>query len=181
MVGRIGAVRGRARIPDSMRRKVEWLASADTIAITQIGPSVQLLVQSYSEAQLDAGGENPSTVVRVRGDLWIRSDQVVAVEEPFGALAMAVVTEQARAIGATAVPMPIADEPSSAFFMMQYWQAGAYATTAGVDSPWSRYSFDSKAQRKITNGDAIVVVMENAHTTHQASFILKFRILLKLH
>ena len=122
------------------------------------------------------------TIIRTRGILWIRSDQTAAEEEPFGALGFSVVSEQARVAGVAAVPSPITDEQSDLFFVHQFWQSGvSIGSEVAFTNLWTAYPFDSKAMRKVADGDAIVVVMENAHAVDAANYILKFRMLFKLH
>ena len=169
----------RGGVSRGVRRKTQWGSSADVTASIAIGPQVALLTQDLSGAAL--ASVVPATIVRTRGELWVRSDQVAAVEEPFGALGFSVVTEAARAVGVAAVPIPITDEGADVFFVHQFWQCGAVETGAVQEAPWSRYSFDSKAMRKITDGEAVVVTMENASAVGLADFILKFRMLFKLH
>ena len=158
------------------RRLTEWLFSADSDATTLLGAGTAVLDQSVSGATIDEIG--PATIVRTRGELWVASDQASSSEEPFGAMGFAVVSEQARVAGVTAVPTPITEEGSEKWFIWQSWLA-YFATGQGVT--WQRYSFDSKAMRKIADGDAIVVVLENASAVFGAEFILKFRMLVKLH
>ena len=115
--------------------------------------------------------------------LWVKSDQVAATEEPFGAMGMMVVRDQAATAGVGSLPTPIAEEFDDGFFVHQFWQAGmTFQSGVGFQSPsWTTYPFDSKAQRKVTADDAIVVTLENAAASHGVRFILKFRMLVKLH
>jgi len=99
---------------------------------------------------------------------------------------MAVVTDQAAAIGVTAVPTPTTDQASDAFFMWIPWQcsmtvSGTPASAFGGNTLWSRYDFDSKAARKIQDSDSIIVTIENSNSTHGAEYLMQFRMLIKLH
>jgi hypothetical protein len=120
----------------------------------------------------------PATVVRIRGNIWVASDQASASEEPFGALGFAVVSDQAEAAGVAALPSPITDEASDLWFLYESFQA-YFATGQGV--VWQHYAFDSKAMRKLGDGETIVAMLENAHATFGLEYILKFRMLIKLH
>ena len=162
------------------RRHTEWFASADVATDTGLGAATKVFDQSLTTAEK---AKRPFTVVRVRGELWVASDQQVASEEPFGALGFAVVSDTAAALGVTAVPDPITDEASDLWFVHQFWQTGlVFLSGVGVSgSWWDRYSFDSRAMRKVQEGEDIAVVLANASSTSGALYILKFRLLVKLH
>ncbi len=166
------------------RRATEWLASADVASSTALAGAASVLNQSFTAAQIGALG--PLTVVRTRGLLMVSSDETTQSEEPFGALGFMVVREQARAAGITAIPTPITEEFDDGFFVHQFFHAGirvATGTQAGqIAAPgWSTYEFDSRAMRKVNADDAIVVTLENANASHGLLFVLKFRMLVKLH
>jgi len=158
------------------RRLTEWGGSADVTTSTVLAAATAVLDQSFSQAILSE--IVPATIVRVRGELWVASDQASASEEPFGALGFAVVQQPANAAGVGSIPTPIAEELDDVWFVYQAFQT-YFATGQGV--VWQRYSFESKAMRKLEDGDAIVIVLENAHATMGLEYILKFRTLFKLH
>ena len=161
------------------RRATDWLSSADTTVRDSLAASTAVLDSAFTAAQINALG--PLTVVRTRGYIWVSSDQVGAIEEPFGALGFMVVREQARIAGIAAVPTPIAEEPDDGFFVHQFFQGAMIQSAAGMAAPgWSTYMFDSKAQRKVSPDDAIVITVENASASHGLFYILKFRMLVKL-
>ena len=58
----------------------------------------------------------PFTIVRSRFEVGIISDQTAATEDQLGAIGMAVVSDQAVAVGVTAVPTPITDMGSDLWF-----------------------------------------------------------------
>jgi len=155
-------------------RATNWVASFDDTSFTAIAASGAVLDQSFVITE-------DTTIVRTRGSLWVSSDQVAAAEEPFGALGMAVATDQATAIGVTALPTPITDEGSDNFFLWMPWLASVNIATAAsiANNPYMRYDFDSKAMRKANSGDNVVVTLENASGAHGVRYILKFRMLFK--
>ncbi len=163
------------------RRATQWGASADTTGGTALAAATSQIDQQFTEAILQE--VSPGTVQRVRGELWVVSDQVVATEQPFGAIGFAVVSEQARAAGAASLPAPITNEDSDLWFVHQFWHTDirVFDATGNNFNTAARYSFDSKAQRKFTEGEAIVVMIENASATHGVTYWLKFRMLFKLH
>jgi len=162
------------------RRATEWISSADATGLTSLAASGTVLDQSLTSANL--ASITPFTVVRTRGSLWVRSDQVAGTEEPFGALGFQIVNDNAATAGVASLDTPITNEGSDGFFVHQFWQAGfIFADATGFAAPgWSRYDFDSKAMRKVESQDAIVVTLENASAGAGAAYILKFRMLAKL-
>jgi len=121
--------------------------------------------------------------VRTRGSLWVASDQFATAEQPFGALGFSVVTDQALAIGVTAVPTPITDEGDDSFFLWAPFFADV-RVGAATDTQWqtfTRLDFDSKAMRKVNDGRSVIVTLENASAADGLLFVIKFRMLVKLH
>ena len=165
-------------------RPSKWLASADVTTTTALPSNSVLLHQSFAAAAIQAVAPAGGTIVRTRGVLWIRADQQTAFEDPVGALGFMVVRDSARAIGITAVPTPVTDSPDDAFFVHQWWNASmgfnqVDATGVQIWLPMNRYVFDSKAQRKFTGDDAIVVTLENSNAADGARLQLSFRMLIK--
>ena len=172
----------RSRFPSVVRapqRQTNWLASADITAPTNLAAGASILDQAFTQAQIQ--GIGPATIVRTRGLLLVGTDQEAATEFPFGGLGMMVVREQARAAGIASLPTPIAEEFDDGFFLHQFWGSPITLASAVGQLTWQRWDFDSKAQRKITPDDAIVVTLENASALAGVNYILKFRMLLKLH
>ena len=95
------------------RRKTEWFPSADVTALTSLAPATFNFDQSLTAVEL---AKRPFTVTRTIGSIWVRSDQVAAVEDPFGAVGFTVVSDKAIATGVTALPDPITQEGSDAWF-----------------------------------------------------------------
>ncbi len=55
-------------------------------------------------------------------------------------------------------------------------------TAAGYTEPaGTTVEFDSKAMRKLSDNSSIVVMVENASSADGMSFLLDFRMLIKLH
>ena len=161
-----------------VRRSSIWLGSAVQTAVDSLAAATVTLDQSIVGAQIQALGNG--TIARTRGTLWVASDQVIAQEDPFGALGMIVITEAARVAGA--VPGPGTTPDADQWFVHLFWKASMQVSAAAPASLaggsfWSRYEFDSKAQRKVEDGQAIAVVMENNSAAHGARFLINFRML----
>jgi len=121
----------------------------------------------------------PFTVVRVRGMLGVESDQIAANEQPFGAWGLAVVSDQASA-SLPNIPTPITDENSDLWFAYQFFATSWKFNTSGA-AIMATWEFDSKAMRKVDDGQNIVSVFENASALHGLNYIIKYRLLVKLH
>ncbi len=101
----------------------------------------------------------PFTIIRSRFEIWLRSDQNAAAEVQAAAVGMAIVSDQATAIGVTAIPTPITDMSSDLWFFYQLLH-GDEASVANLVKPETRVSVDSKAMRKVDIGQDVVVVGE---------------------
>ena len=166
---------GRQAVVRGSRRATQWLGSADQTDRTGLAAATAIFDQFFNF------GED-ATIVRTRGSLWVSTDQSANNEEPFGALGFSVVTDQAAAAGVASLPTPITDEASDNWFLWIPWMAGLrVADATGIMNPWVEYKFDSKAMRKVDDGDNVVVMLENASAADGALFIIKFRMLVKLH
>ncbi len=121
----------------------------------------------------------PFTIVRTRGLILVESDQIAANEQPFGAFGMCVVTDQAVAIGVTAVPSPWTDQASDVWLMHQFWAAPWKFNTSGAASQ-AMFQFDSKAMRKVEDGEDVITVFENGNTSHGVRYIAMLRFLIKM-
>ncbi len=122
----------------------------------------------------------PFTIVRSHFLAMIRSDQAAAIERQVGAWGMAVVSDQATAVGVTAIPTPITDMGSDLWFTYQSLMAHHQEITDRSE-PVEIYKTDSKAMRKVDIGQDLVVVGELA-SGQSAGFILNLmgRMLVKV-
>ena len=101
-------------------------------------------------------------MVRTHLTVGIRSDQLLATEDQIGAIGLCIVSDQALAIGVTAVPTPITDMESDLWFLHKVLiNSMFFSTAASFQSPGSIvYEIDSKAMRKVNDDEQIVIVQE---------------------
>jgi len=158
-------------------RESLWLFGAP-VNVALGAPGTASLMASLNAAALAL---RPFTVVRVRGEVLVKSDQSAATETFVGSFGMAVVSDQAIAIGVTAVPTPGTDRGSDLFFVYET-QIGTFHLigTSAISSFVSR-SFDSKAMRKVNEGQDIAVVAEADTFGSGVTVTMAFRMLIKLH
>ena len=172
MANRIVTRQFRGRV--GPRRATQWIASTAETAVSSLAGSSVVLDQSF-------GFGEPATIVRVRGSLWVASDQVAATERPFGAIGFATVTDQALAIGVTAVPSPITDQSSEEWLLWQpFFVDYTFLDATGVLQTYREYPLESKAMRKMGDSTSVIVVLENAATVGM-NYLMEFRMLVKLH
>jgi len=79
--------------------------------------------------------------------LSIRSDQTGATEDQHAAYGAAVVSDQAVAVGVTAVPTPITDDFSDLWFVYERLIGTFVTTGAGLTNKSYETVIDSKAMR----------------------------------
>jgi len=158
------------------RRATEWLASADQTSAQDLAASTVAIDQALTGAQVSA--ISPFTITRTVGMVAVAGDQVAALEFPLMAIGAMVVRETARAGGVGNVPTPITEEGDDGWFL--YLTAAASSGTLN-GAPASIFQFDSRAQRKVEDGDAVVWTVENSDSAAAISYWLKFRMLIKVH
>ncbi len=159
-------------------RSTFWGDVAGTITIIG-GPSGSALLNVTGAGLLAL---RPVTVIRVRGYWHLQSDQAAAAEDQGAALGMAIVSDQAAAVGITAVPTPTTDRSSDKFFVYQSLMSSRGAGT--VDSELGvGEAYDSKAMRRMEDGSQLVVVLESEVAGLTLGIAVRHvaRILIKLH
>ncbi len=124
----------------------------------------------------------PFTILRTRLDIRMESDQIAAVEKPIGSVGIILVTDQATAIGITAVPGPETDSDAD-WFVHQGTSVNFIIIGAGtgVNSDGGHHwGVDSKAMRKVTPNKDVLVVSELL-TSVGAVYGITGRMLVQLH
>ncbi len=160
------------------RRETLWTKAGPTsVVIAGATVAVQLFTFGASILAL-----RPFTIVRTRGLMFYRSDQIAATEVWGATLGFAVVTDQANAVGVTAVPTPDADGGSDAFFVYEeLYGTLVFGSQIGFQDLGREHRFDSKAMRKVEDGFDLSVVAETPPISSSATMITAFRMLIKLH
>jgi len=159
-----------------MRRQTAWVFVAETNS-TIAGATTALLIGTANAALLAL---RPFTIVRTRGFLHVHSDQEAASENYGGSIGYSVVSDQAVAIGITAVPTPTTDRGSDLFFVYESLWSRLVVTPAGTGVGAVFIQYDSKAMRKVEDGQDLAVVIETASIVSSGVFLHGARILIKL-
>ncbi len=158
--------RSRGRL-GAQRRETLW--TPIPLAVSVITGDGVALVASATAAE-DA--LRPYTIIRTHLHVDIVSDQRSADEQQFIAVGMASVSDQAVSIGVSAVPTPVTDLASDAWYVHQWVTANfVFLTGIGFTSPSSRViDIDSKAMRKVEDGFSNILVLE-AQTLSEGAFV----------
>ncbi len=155
------------------RRPTTWVQSTDETSFTTVAAATAVLDQSLVSG-------DPTTIVRTRGQITVISDQAAAGERPFGALGMNIVSAEALAAGAASIPPPYSNSGDDGWFLHQFFDAPVrFGSGVGFNNISKTFAFDSKAMRKVSPDDRIVVMVENGSAADGLVFLLSFRMLLK--
>ena len=170
------AFRNSRVITRSKPRVSQWTATVPQTAVTVLAAATAIIDSTFV-----TDVNNPETLIRVRGNLMVQTDQNGASETPFGAIGMAVVSNEAVAAGVAAILTPYAEGDSDYWFMHQYWAAPIrFGTAVGFQNVGVQYVIDSKAMRKVTPDQTIILVMENGSADSGLQYRLDLRILSKV-
>jgi len=165
-------VRGAAAI--SQKRLTLWLpGTAADFTLTAAGGTIAFSLNAAALAL------RPFTIVRTHMQLFLRSDQAAAIEQQRAAVGMAIVSEQASAIGVTAVPTPVTDDGSDLWYLHQ-WMYADESNLTDRTRGGSQFTVDSKAMRKVNNDQDCLTVLELSSATG-CIVTVATRSLVKLH
>ncbi len=172
------AFRGNGR--RSQRRETAWFSISPIAAVVTTGGGTLM-------ATLNAAADalRPFTIVRTHLEILFTSDQSIAAETFGAAIGFAVVSDQASAIGVTAIPTPITDLGSDLFFVHKVlWGDFLFKDATGIQGNAGQiYSVDSKAMRKINEDQDLVIVTESMGSVLGDGSVVSIcgRFLVKLH
>jgi len=174
MARRRNFVRGAAAI--GRKRETIWIEQAHIV--DTVAGSSAVLVSLLTTEEL---AFRPFTILRTRGLFHISSDQTVATERYICSMGLAVVSEQAAAIGISAIPTPETDMSSDLWFVYEsltsefIFKSGVGVEgTNGILKHW-----DSKGMRKVEDGEQVVVVLEAPGTSFGVNVVTQFRMLIR--
>ncbi len=160
-----------------MRRQTLWFTQA-IVRTTLAAASTSVIITSLNAAALAL---RPFTIVRSRGFLLLRSDQEASSESYEAAYGVTVVTDEAVAIGVTAVPTPVAQSASDWHVFETMF--GRFSLGSGVAFTELGHErvIDSKGARKVDLGEDMIEVVETGADSSGAVIASAVRTLIKLH
>ena len=158
------------------RRETSWIGiGANTASVD----STAVLMSSLNAAALAL---RPFTIVRTYLEVLLRNDDLAADETVIAAIGMAVVSDQATAVGVTAVSTPTNDIGSDLFYLHQgMMNRVGGITDVGNFLPGKHYSIESKAMRKVNNDSDIILVVEGDASQSGGVISVMGRFLIKEH
>ncbi len=161
------------------RRETRWL-SLPVVRTTLASSSSAAIILVLTAAEK---AERPFTIVRTRLIMHVLSDQVAASETYQVALGGAVVSDQAVGIGVTAVPTPQTDRLSDLWFLYEDVCAQVIigATSTIQEPAGTQVRVDSRAMRKVEEGEDIIFTLENSSIGDGTITTVAGRMLVKLH
>ena len=139
------------------KRSTSWLEIAPTgVTLTAGGGTITHSLTTAEKAKL------PFTIVRTYLHLRIISDQLAAAESQFLAVSGAVVSQQAEAVGVSAIPTPLNELASDYFFIHGFISSSfGFLTAVGFDGrEGASKDFESKAMRKVHEDEDVVFAVE---------------------
>ena len=161
---RVAAPRRRGQGPN-----VTW-ARTDSTALVVVAAATKVLIAvAVPSTSFD------ETLRRIRGILWVQSDQAAANEQQFGAFGAIIVSDQAVATGVAAIPGPITDQDDDGWMLyVPILQSSNGGANNGLGF---HYAFDSRAMRRFVEGQQLAMVVENAHASHAMSVAINLSLL----
>ena len=158
------------------RRLTDWASTAPQTVFTALAAATAILDSTFTTAVAQ-----PETLIRCVGNLTVETDQKAADETPFGAFGVCVVSDQAAAIGVTAIPTPYTDAGSDLWLLHQFWTASIKAgSNVAFASLSQSYELSSKAMRKVSDDETVCLVIENGAAAFGAIYRLDMRLLSKV-
>jgi len=159
------------------RRETSWL-EIEPVSTAVNNSSV--LTHLMTAAEL---AKRPFTVVRTHLSVHVISDQLVASEIQVTGVGLCVVSDQAAAIGITAVPTPLTELESDLWFVNKVMITElTFGTAVGFDADAGRmFSIDSKAMRKVNDDEQIIIAVEGSGIGGGALITMAGRLLIKEH
>ena len=142
------------------QRKTTWVGPALQNFIA-VAAGAKVIVASFDAS---AAGFPSPTVVRTRGQVQTGPGTGIVVDkEIIGAYGLAVVTDRAFAAGVASVPGPFTDAGWNGWFVWRsfHYVQEAAGTVATLLQQTASQEVDSKAMRRVTDDETVVLVAES--------------------
>ena len=164
--------RGRVSGP---RRQTTWVAPADQSYVS-VASGVSAIIASFDPSTFALLAP---TIVRTRGQVSVRPAAFNADVALAGAYGVCVVSSDAFAAGAASIPRPFDDADWGGWYV---WRSFTYHFEFADLTGFARVSWeqeiDSKAMRKVTSNETVVMMCESQ--TGGLQIAMPLRTLLKM-
>ena len=128
----------------------QWTRAIDV----QNAITTKTLVISLTGQNLDL------TIRRNLIDCFIVSDQQAATESFGGVIGVTIVTDVARAVGASALPGPVTNPDADWLLYGAYYGRLLFSNSAVRGQDPGSHHYDSKAMRKLNQDESVVFMVE---------------------
>ena len=136
------------------RRLTQWIGPADQGYVAVASAGATLIASAPFEEQ--------TTIVRNRGNVSIKITTVTADLDIVGAFGLGIVTAEAFAAGVGSMPEPFSDADWGGWMV---WRSFSYhfefITGTGSDFLVWDFEVDSKAMRKVSPNEVLVLIAES--------------------
>ena len=170
------------------RRITDWIGGVQSgqTAILSIAASTAAIISAVDTRIAPVNAIVPATLVRTRGVLNFIPSDISVDRNAFGAFGICVVNGEAFDAGIGSVITPWTESFDDRWLYHTYWSSLFRTDVVGTDAGASAHAssqinIDSKAMRKVSEGDVMISVIENVSSTAAANFFLNTRTLWKLH
>ena len=146
------------RRPSGVKRQVTWVGPADQ-GFVAVATGAKVILASFDPVSF---GMDKPTVIRTRGQVAVRPEITTADLDLVGAIGLGIVSDEAFAAGVAAIPGPFDSADWDGWFVWQSFSYN-YEFIDGTGFNFSVWNFevDSKAMRKVSDGETMVVVIES--------------------
>ena len=151
----------RTRIVGS-RRQTTWVGPADQNVVL-VATTASGIIASF--APFSGASMHKPMIIRTRGQLTIRPQAHTTTQSIGGAFGICVVSDEAFAAGAALIPRPFDDAGWDGWFV---WQSFVYQLAVSTDigrlgpsQSGMNFEIDSKAMRKVSDNETIVLMCES--------------------
>ena len=158
------------------RRQTEWIGGSSPWQARASGGLFNVI--DFSQA--DLASLVPFTITRTVGIAALAFDEDFILDQDiFAAWGGVVIQERARVAGVGSMPDPIANIGDDGWFWHQ--PVLEFIESVGTDRSNKSYTIDSRAQRKVVDGDAIAFMLRLDASSDAVEQAMMVRILCKLH
>jgi len=161
------------------KRQVTWVGPADQDVIA-IASGASAIVASFSP--FSGASMHKPTVIRTRGVVSVRPQSFSGDLGLGGAWGVCIVSDEAFAAGAGSIPRPFDDAGWDGWFVWQAFTGRFDVTTdvgrVGFANTSITHDIDSKAMRKVSDNETVVLMCESQTGALQA--VMHLRMLFKL-
>ncbi len=163
--------RARRVVTRGARRLTQWIGPADQNYVSVASAGATLVASAPFEEQ--------TTVVRARGQVSVIPAAFTTSLNIVGAFGVAIVSTEAFTAGIASIPEPFSDADWGGWFV---WRSFSYRfefdDATGLNFPRWDFEVDSKAMRRISPNETMVLIAESQTGAFQISAPL--RVLVKL-